>query len=304
MLTRTTRLNGLRPAAATLALLALTACGTSEAEPQSASAAPSESPSADPGFATLEAEYGARLGVYAVDIGTGEEVAYRADERFAYASTFKALAAGALLAEHTLEEMEEVVTYTEDDLVEYSPVTEQHVDTGMTRMEIIDAAVRFSDNTAGNLILEELGGVEGFKEDLRAIGDDVTEPARYETELNEATPGDVRDTSTPRAMSDSLEAYTLGDALPEEKQDVLIDLLVRNTTGDDTIRAGVPEGWTVGDKTGSAGYGGRNDIAVVWPEEGADPIVISVFTAQDAQDAEPINELVADAAEIVVDELG
>ncbi|MGQ4271563.1 class A beta-lactamase [Nocardiopsis changdeensis] len=304
MLTRTTRLNGLRPAAATLALLALTACGTSEAEPQSASAAPSESPSADPGFAALEAEYGARLGVYAVDTGTGEEVAYRADERFAYASTFKALAAGALLAEHTLEEMEEVVTYTEDDLVEYSPVTEQHVDTGMTRMEIIDAAVRFSDNTAANLILDELGGVEGFKEDLRAIGDDVTEPARYETELNEATPGDVRDTSTPRAMADSLEAYTLGDALPEEKQDVLIDLLVRNTTGDDTIRAGVPEGWTVGDKTGSAGYGGRNDIAVVWPEEGADPIVISVFTAQDAKDAEPINELVADAAEIVADELG
>ncbi|WP_306369263.1 class A beta-lactamase [Nocardiopsis sp. CC223A] len=304
MLTRTARLTGLRPAAATVALLALTACGTSEAEPRGASATPSESPSAHPGFAALETEYGARLGVYAVDTGTGEEVAHRADERFAYASTHKALSAGALLAEHTPAEMEEVVTYTEDDLVEYSPVTEQHVDTGMTRMEIIDAAVRFSDNTAANLILEELGGVEAFKEDLRAIGDEVTEPARYETGLNEATPGDVRDTSTPQAMADSLREYTLGDALPEEEQDVLIDLLVRNTTGDETIRAGVPEGWIVGDKTGSAGYGSRNDIALVWPQEGADPIVIAVYTSQDAQDAEPINEIIADATEIVVDELG
>ncbi|CAL9362470.1 Beta-lactamase [Nocardiopsis dassonvillei] len=301
---RTLTAPGLRPAAATLALLALTACGTAEAEPQGTPAAPSATPTAHSGFAALETEHEARLGVYAVDTATGEEIAYRADERFAYASTHKALSAGALLAEHTLEEMEEVITYTEDDLVEYSPITEQHVDTGMTRMEIIDAAVRYSDNTAANLILDELGGIEGFTEALRSIGDEVTEPARYETELNEATPGDTRDTSTPQAMAAGLEAYTLGDALPEEKQDVLIDLLIRNTTGDETIRAGVPEGWIVGDKTGSAGYGGRNDIGLLWPEEGADPIIIAVYTSQDAQDAEPINELVAQATEIVVDELG
>ncbi|MFL1427748.1 MULTISPECIES: class A beta-lactamase [unclassified Nocardiopsis] len=299
MLTRT----GLRPAAATLALLALTACTTPAAEPQSA-AAPSAAPSADAGFAALETEYEARLGVYAIDTGTGEEIAYRADERFAYVSTHKALSAGALLAELDLEQMEEVVTFTEDDLVEYSPITEQHVDTGMTLMEVIDASVRYSDNTAGNLTLDALGGIDGFTEDLRAIGDEVTEPARYETELNEATPGDIRDTSTPRAMATSLRAYTLGDVLPEDRREVLIDLLVRNTTGDATIRAGVPEGWIVGDKTGSGGYGTRADIGLVWPEEGADPIVIAVYSSQDAQDAEPINEILADATEIVVDELG
>jgi beta-lactamase class A len=31
------------------------------------------------------------------------------------------------------------------------------------------------------------------------------------------------------------------------------------------IRAGVPGGWVVGGRTGAAGYGTRNDIAVVWP---------------------------------------
>ncbi|MDT0330113.1 class A beta-lactamase [Nocardiopsis lambiniae] len=294
---------------AALSLAALTACGATGAESQSGSAPASPSASApdaasDALFASLEQEFDARLGVYAIDTGTGEEVFYRADERFAYASTHKALSAGALLDQYTLEEMEVTVTYTEDDLVEYSPITEEHVDTGMTRMEIIDASVRYSDNTAGNLVLEELGGVEAFKEDLRAIGDEVSEPARYETELNEATPGDIRDTSTPRAMAESLRAYTLEDVLPEEKRDVLIDLLVRNTTGDETIRAGVPEGWIVGDKTGSAAYGGRNDIALAWPEEGADPIIISVFSSQDEQDAEPINALVAEATEVVVDTLG
>ena len=305
MSSRTARRNGMRSAAA-LTLLALTACGAFEGEPldASASVAPLKPPASSTAFSALESEYGARLGVYAIDTGTGEEVAYRADERFAYASTHKALSAGALLAEHTLEGMDEVILYTEDDLVEYSPVTEQHLDTGMTRMEVIDAAVRFSDNTAANLILDDLGGVEAFEEALRAIGDEVTEPARYEPGLNEAVPGDIRDTSTPRAMATGLRAYTLGEALPEEEQDVLIDLLVRNTTGDETIRAGVPEGWTVGDKTGSASYGSRNDIALLWPPEGTAPIVIAVYTTQDAQDAEPINEIIADATEVVVDELG
>jgi beta-lactamase class A len=209
----------------------------------------------------------------------------------------------ALLAELDLEQMEEVVTFTEDDLVDYSPITEQHVDTGMTLLEVIDASVRYSDNTAGNLTLDALGGIDGFTEDLRAIGDEVTEPARYETELNEATPGDTRDTSTPRAMATSLRAYTLGDVMPQDRREVLIDLLIRNTTGDATIRAGVPEGWIVGDKTGSADHGTRNDIGLLWPSEGDDPIVLAIMSSRGAPDAERRDELIAAAAGVVAEAL-
>ncbi|WP_412101340.1 class A beta-lactamase [Micromonospora maris] len=304
--TRRTRA-GVLAAAVTAALL--TGCSSdtpaAPASPDTSSATPSGTPSAAPvavDFGPLEQEFDARLGVYAVDTGTGRTVAHRADERFAYASTFKALAAAAVLKATSAQELDQVVRYSRDDLVTYSPITEQHVATGMTLRAIADAAVRYSDNTAGNLLFDRLGGPAGFKQALRDIGDDVTEPARIETALNEATPGDVRDTSTPRALATSLRAYAVDDALTTEDRDVLVDWLKRNTTGEKVIRAGTPDGWVVGDKTGSGGYGTRNDIAVIWPPD-REPIVLAVLSSRDAEDAETNDALLARAAELTLNAL-
>lgn len=257
----------------------------------------------DQEFQRLEEEFGARLGVFALDTGSGEEVAYRADERFAYASTFKSLAVGALLRQRTVEELAEVVSYTAEDLVAYSPVTERHVGTGMTLREVCDAALRYSDNTAGNLLLEELGGPEGLEAALREIGDEVISVDRFETELNEAVPGDERDTSTPRAMAVSLQAFVLGDVLEEDRREILVDMMLGNTTGDELIRAGVPDGWEVADKSGAGGYGTRNDIAVLWPPDGA-PVVMAVMSDRGEEDAAYDNALVAEAASVAVEALG
>ncbi|MGB2572495.1 class A beta-lactamase [Micromonospora citrea] len=255
-----------------------------------------------PHFAALERRYDARLGVYAYDTGSGRTLAYRADERFAYASTFKALAAGALLAATSDAQLDRVVRYGREDLVTHSPVTERHVADGMTLRAVADAAVRHSDNTAANLMLAELGGPAGFERALRGIGDTVTDPARTEPALNQAAPGDVRDTSTPRAMADSLQAYAIGGALSVEDQRVLLDWLKRNTTGANLIRAGVPAGWQVADKTGAGGYGTRNDIAVVWPPDSA-PIVLAVMSRRDTRDARYDDALIAQATRVALDAL-
>ncbi|MFC3994524.1 class A beta-lactamase [Nocardiopsis sediminis] len=294
-------------ASATAALALLAGCAAGGGADAPTSATPEGSPAGSPtpfeeGFERLESDFDARLGVYAVDTGSDETVAYRADERFAYASTHKAFSVGALLRENSLEEMEEVVTYTEDDLVNWSPITEEHVGTGMTLLEVSDAAVRYSDNTAANLLFEELGGPGGLDAALEEVGDDVTRVDRIEPGLSEWAPGDDRDTSTPQAMATTLRAYTLGDALPEEKSEILIDMLKRNTTGDALIRAGVPEGWEVGDKTGNANYGTRNDIGILWPPDG-DPIVLAVMSSRDAEDADHDDALIAEAAEVVIDTL-
>ncbi|MFW6774533.1 class A beta-lactamase [Nocardioides sp. CPCC 205120] len=246
----------------------------------------------------LEEQYDARLGVLAVEVGTGRTVAHRADERFAFASTIKALQVGALLETATDADLERRVTWTDADLVTYSPVTEQHVDDGLTVLELADAAVRFSDNTAANLLFAELGGPAGLAERLRGVGDTTTNPVRVEPELNTAVPGDDRDTTTPRAMAATLQAYALGDVLTPERRELLVDLLRRNTTGDALVRAGAPDGWTVGDKTGSASWGTRNDVAVAWPpagSDGASPVVLVVMTSGSAQDAPTHDALVADA---------
>ncbi|WP_435830274.1 class A beta-lactamase [Micromonospora echinospora] len=292
-------------------LLGLAACGSGE--PSSPAPAPTgavastptaAAPSAaDRSFGALEARFAARLGVFAIDTGSGATVTHRADERFAYASTFKALLAAALLDATTPAQLDRVVRYTRADLLAHAPVTREHVGTGMSLRDLADAAVRYSDNTAANLILAELGGPAGLARHLRALGDRTTKPVRTEPALNEATPGDERDTSTPRALATDLRAYVLGDALDAGDRALLTDWLRRNTTGDALIRAGVPAGWTVGDKTGTAAYGTRNDIAVLWPPEGA-PIVLAVLSSRAAEDAEHDDALIAEATRVTLDALG
>lgn len=285
-----------------LALVPLSGCAA-DGGPVASEATASAAASTGQEFQRLEEEFDARLGVFALDTGTGEEVAHRADERFAYASTVKALAVGAVLRQNTVGELAKVLTYTEDDLVAHSPVTERHVGAGMTLREVCDAALRYSDNTAANLLFAELGGPEGLEAALREIGDEVTSVDRIETELNEAAPGDDRDTSTPRAMAVSLQAYALGGALEEDRQEILVDMMLRNTTGDGLVRAGVPDDWEVADKTGGGGYGTRNDIAVLWPPDGA-PVVMAIMSGRGEEGAAYDDALIAEAASVVAGVLG
>lgn len=291
-----------------LAALPLVGCttGTDAASPKpseparsvpspSASASPAADPRPAREFRALERKFDARLGVYALDTGSGRTVTHRPDERFAYASTCKALLAAAVLDKNSLRQMDRLVRYGRDDLISASPVTEQHVITGLTLRELCDAAVRYSDNTAANLLFHELGSPRALQDALRSLGDNVTRCDRYEAALSEATPGDLRDTSTPRALATGLRAYVLGSTLPADKRAVLSDWLRRNTTGDHTIRAGAPDGWQVGDKTGTGGYGTRNDIAIIWPP-GAAPIALAVLSRRDTEDAERDDALIAGAA--------
>lgn len=285
------------------AALPLAGCGDTRAE-QPAAAKPSASmptaPRTEAAFGGLEREFDARLGVHALDTGSGRTVSHRPDERFAYASTCKALLAGAVLDRYSLRQIERLVRYDREDLVADSPVTEKHVDTGLTLRELCDAAVRHSDNTAANLLFRRLGGPRGLQSALRALGDKVTRCDRYEVALSDAVPGDVRDTSTPRALAGGLRAYVLGATLPADKRAVLTDWLRRNTTGGTTIRAGAPDGWQVGDKTGTGGYGTRNDIAVLWPPAAA-PVVLAVMSRRDTKDAERDDALIARAAGIALE---
>ncbi|QDY81145.1 class A beta-lactamase [Streptomyces qinzhouensis] len=288
-----------------LAAVPLTGCTSGTGSPESAKPSAANSgpaPAAgDTGraFAALEKEFAARLGVYAIDTGSGRTVLHRPDERFAYASTCKALIAAAVLRKHSLREMRRRVSYGREVLQPHSPITERNVGKGMTLSELCDATVRYSDNAAANLLFDELGGPRGLQTELRSVGDRITRCDRYEVELSDAVPGDLRDTSTARALATDLRTYVLGNVLPPEKRAVLADWLKRNTTGDQVIRAGTPDGWQVGDKTGTGGYGTRNDIAIVWRPKAA-PIAIAVLSRKDVKGAKHQDALIARAAEVAL----
>lgn len=292
-------------AAATLVLASglLSGCtgsgDTDSARPASSTASTPTDPAASreraaKALAQVERRFHARLGVYMLDTGTGRTVTYRAGERFAHASTFKALASGVVLKRSTDDELNRVIHYSASDLEEYAPITKQHVGKGMTLRDLVKAALQYSDNTAANLLLDQLGGPAGLQKALRAMGDTTTRVDRTEPALNEAKPGDTRDTSTPRALGTDLRGFVLGDVLPEGLRQLLTSWLRGNTTGGPYIRAGVPSGWKVGDKTGNGGYGTRNDIAIVWPDRGA-PIVVAVLSDRGSKDAASDDALIKDA---------
>lgn len=256
-------------------------------------------------LASLEHSHHARLGLYALDTGTGQTLAYRPDERFAHCSVFKALEGAVLLRRESDAQLDRVIHYRAADLEEYSPITGKHAGTathagtGMTERQLIAAAMDYSDNTAANLLLDRLGGPHGLQSALRALGDATTRDDRPEPEVNEAAPGDLRDTSTPRALGTDLRRFALGSTLRQQRRKEYTGLLKKNTTGGPFIRAGVPKGWTVGDKTGNGDYGTRDDVAVLWPTHGA-PIVLAVLSDRGTKNARSDDTLIADATRTVL----
>jgi len=222
-------------------------------------------------LAELEKTSGGRLGVYAIDTANGNRISHRADERFPLCSTFNLILASAVLARSTTSKglLSRRVHYPRSSLVGYSPISERHVDQGMTIAELCGAAVQFSDNTASNLLLKAIGGPAGLTAYARSIGNRDFRLDRFETDLNTALPGDVRDTSTPAAMAQSLRALTLGDALPPALKKQLNAWLLGSTTGTRRIRAALPSSWQVGDKTGSGDYGTTNDLGTLGRRKGS-----------------------------------
>ncbi len=256
-------------------------------------------------LASLESEVGGRLGVMALETADGAEVSHRADERFPFCSTFKVLAASAILKRGATDAtlLQRRIPYTQSQLVPYSPITGKHVGEGMTVAELCAAALQYSDNTAGNLMIGLLGGPAGVTAFARSVGDEQFRLDRVETELNTAIPGDPRDTTTPAAMARTLRGLTLGDRLGPPERDRLVEWMRGNTTGAKRIRAGVPAAWSVADKTGTGDYGTTNDMGVVW-RPGKPPIVLVIYFTQHDKDAKARDDVLASATKIVVDEIG
>jgi beta-lactamase class A len=260
----------------------------------------------EPEMRRIEAEVGGRLGVAVLDTGSGAELRYRADERFPMCSTFKFLAAAAVLAEADAGRLrlEERVRLKAGDLVSHSPVTKGRVSgDGMTLAELGEAAVTRSDNTAANLLLGKVGGPAGLTAFARSIGDPMTRLDRIEPAMNKVVTGDPRDTTTPAAMLGNLRVLVLGDRLSPASRERLTAWLLGNKTGALRVRAGVPGDWRVGDKTGSCAEGSTNDIAVAWPP-GRPPLIISTYLTETSAPLERRSAALAAVARAVASAYG
>jgi beta-lactamase class A len=245
-------------------------------------------------ISSIEATFGGRLGVAMLDTGSGRRIAHRGQERFPLCSTFKVLAASLVLrrVERGDDSLARRVPVRRSDLVTYSPETERHVGKDMTMADLCVAALTLSDNTAANLLLASFGGPPALTDFARSLGDPVTRLDRTETSLNEALPGDPRDTTSPEAMVANLQTLLLGNALQPQSRAQLRIWMQANRTGDKRLRAGLPGNWRIGDKTGSGDHGTANDIAIAEPP-GGKPILIAAYYTQSQGSDAARNEVIA-----------
>ena len=227
----------------------------------------------------LEVSSQGRLGVALLDSASGQLASYRGDERFLMLSSFKTLAAAYILARSDRDEdkLTRRIPITEADLLEYAPVTRQHVGPkGMTLGELCEATVTTSDNTAANLMHRSYGGPQALTQFVRSLGDTVTRHDRFEPELNHPDATEPLDTTSPNAMSRTLDTLLFGHALKPKSQRLLQSWLLANTTGGKRLRAGLPAAWKVGEKTGTASSVGANDVGFV-QAPGRPALVASVY---------------------------
>jgi beta-lactamase class A len=256
-------------------------------------------------IAAIETRVGGRIGVAALDTSNGKRIDYRQDERFPMCSTFKFLAAAAVLkrVDEKKEKLDRFVSYGAKDILEYAPVTKEHLkDGGMTLGALGQAAIEQSDNTAANLLLDAVGGPPGLTDFVRGLGDNITRLDRKEPELNSAIPGDERDTTTPSAISVDMQKLVLGDALSEFSRRQLAEWLQHNETRGQMIRSGVPRTWTVGDKTGRCANGATNDVAIMRPPNRA-PILLAIYSVGSKATANDREAVIAEVAKIVAESL-
>ena len=239
----------------------------------------------------LEQELGGTIGVFAMDTTTGDELVYRADERFAMASTFKPLLVAAVLAEVDAGTLSLEDRYGIDnvEMQSYAPVVGKlAANETISLADLCAAAITLSDNMATNMLLDVIGGPDELTQFLRRSGDDVTRLDRYEGALNSNIRDDERDTSTARAMSHSVYRLLNSDILSAASKRRITEWLIASETGYSRLRAGLPPGWTVGDKTGMGANGAANNFAIAWPP-GRKPVVMTVFMSWSDADVETLN---------------
>ena len=261
---------------------------------------------APPALEAYERETGGRIGLYAENLAKGAKIAWRADERFVMCSTFKASLAAFVLArvDRGEDNLERMIPYGPNDLLDYAPIAKQNLANGaMSVADMCEAAVELSDNTCANLLLERAGGPAALTAFWRSTGDAVTRLDHNEPELNRSAPGDPHDTTTPAAMAGGLRRFVLGEVLSTGSRERLTGWMLNCKTGDHRLRAGLPNGWRIGDKTGNNGKDASGDIAVAWPKPEAS-VLICAYTQGGSPTAAQLEAAFAEIGRMVGQRLG
>lgn len=247
---------------------------------------------------SLEKKYHLIIGVYVHDTNNNRTISYRSNQRFPFQSTFKVMPVALMLKKDLAQKK---VSVSDKDLIFWHPISGKYLNKQVCLKTLAEGAISYSDNPATNMIIKEVGGLEEINQFSRSISNSSFKLKHYESYLN-SNPKLAEDSSTPRDMGLSIEKILLGHVLSDDKKDLLLSWMRNNTTGYKRIRAGVPLGWAVADKTGSGDFGIANDIGIAWSPN-CKPVVLSIFTVSNTSTVRYNDHVIAKITEIIFDDL-
>lgn len=245
-------------------------------------------------------DQGWSVGVTVLNTESNEMESVHGDKRFHFNSTIKALACANILAKVDKKQisLNDSVVVKKSDIVTYSPVTEKYVGKDFTLKQACEATLTYSDNTAANYTISAVGGPKGLTSFMRSIGDNVLRSDRYEPDLTKNIEYDIRDTTTTNAMAVSLNKLLLGDALSESSRTQLKQWMEGNKVADGLLRASLPKGWSIADRSGASDYGVRGVISMAWSEAQA-PLIITMYVRKNGTSLEERDRVISDIGHVV-----
>lgn len=245
--------------------------------------------------------------------GSGPRVSINADRLFPMASTFKVAVAGRVLERVDKGELklDKMIAIDPNRMVESEVIADRFIHPGVSLSvyNLLELMLTQSDNTATDYMVEAAGGPAAVTDwvrrqhikDLRVDGDTdeiirrfygmgpgpfpqalaakVKSDPNLDAESlkpNAAFDADPRDTTTPAAMAELLARIFKGKALSPKSTKIMIGIMERCRTGVTRLRAMMPPGTKVADKTGTIG-GSVNDVGVIGLPNGAGSVVVAVY---------------------------
>jgi beta-lactamase class A len=251
-------------------------------------------------LAELVANAGGKVSVSVVHVESKRSVTVGAQQWLPLQSVFKLPLAVAVLREVQAGQvsLDQVLTVRAEDRAPGVTMNEKkwaQVPRSVSVRQLLEYSLVDSDNTSSDKLLELIGGPAVLTERMRSLGFEGI-AVRAPTKAMGPS-GELPNEATSEAIAGLLASLQRGEVLQAPQRTLLWDILQHARTGERRIRAGLPPGTPVLDKTGTGGNGtATNDVGVVTLPGNGGHLAIAVLIAASSLPSKRQEDLIADIA--------